>query len=54
MNFITAICWTIVLVLNIVIFAASDIPPSWFTMFCALGALTLNSWVDAWIYNKKK
>ena len=54
MNFVSAICWTIVLVLNIVICATSDAPPSWVTMFCALSALTLNSWIDAWICNKKK
>lgn len=54
MNLISAICWTIVLVLNIIICAASDASPSWITMFCALSALTLNSWFDVWFYNRKK
>ncbi len=46
MNIVAAICWTIVLVLNIIICAGSDASPSWVTMFCALSALVMNSWFD--------
>lgn len=53
MNMISAICWTTVLILNIVICAGSDAPPSWVTMFCALAALVVDSWFNVFL-NKKR
>jgi hypothetical protein len=53
MNMISAICWTIVLIVNIIICAGSDAPPSWVTMFCALTALVVDSWFNVFL-NKKR
>jgi hypothetical protein len=50
---LAAICWTIVLIINIIICAGSDTPPSWVTMFCALTALTIDGWFNVFL-NKKR
>jgi len=47
LNWTLAIGWTLCLILNIITCCMSYIP-SWVTLFCCLGLLVIDSWLNVW------
>jgi len=47
-----AILWTLIAVMDI-IQAAAGVTPTWFSVFCPLSIVVLDSWVD-WLVSRKK
>ncbi len=52
MNLFFAICWTLILSLD-VINASNGHAPTWVSIFCPLAVLTVSSWMD-YFKNKDK
>lgn len=50
-NIFIAIAWTAILAANIAVCAMGG-EPSWVTMFCALGVIAFESWMDVITWRK--